>query len=183
MSEWAEHAKSLDKASIPIPTSSESSDTLEASHQRSASLPNALCLEQQNSSLNNRYETQMKRELELTEWRWVLSEAGSYFDHAYSASEDIRQSLNNDETPLLPHVEQQTGLANDAEAQSEIPDMGIWIIAKVILRVRLGLLPRILRRKLRGNLYMNQSDVSERIIDPISNERSTRMYSLSLHMG
>ncbi|GLA21532.1 H(+)-transporting V0 sector ATPase subunit a [Aspergillus niger] len=176
------HSK-LDKASIPIPTSSESSDTLEASHQRSASLPNALCLEQQNSSLNNRYETQMKRELELTEWRWVLSEAGSYFDHAYSASEDIRQSLNNDETPLLPHVEQQTGLANDAEAQSEIPDMGIWIIAKVILRVRLGLLPRILRRKLRGNLYMNQSDVSERIIDPISNERSTRMYSLSLHMG
>ena len=83
------HSK-LDKASIPIPTSSVSSDTLEASHQRSVSLPNGTeCLEQQKSSLNDSYETQMKRELELTEWRWVLSEAGSYFDHADRPREDI----------------------------------------------------------------------------------------------
>jgi V-type H+-transporting ATPase subunit a len=47
------------------------------------------CLERQISSLNDSYETLMKCELELTEWRWVLLEAGSYFDHAYDYREEI----------------------------------------------------------------------------------------------
>jgi V-type H+-transporting ATPase subunit a len=37
-------------------------------------------LEQRISSLNESYETLKKREVELTEWRWVLKEAGGFFD-------------------------------------------------------------------------------------------------------
>jgi V-type H+-transporting ATPase subunit a len=37
-------------------------------------------LEQRISSLDESYETLKKREVELTEWRWVLREAGSFFD-------------------------------------------------------------------------------------------------------
>lgn len=37
-------------------------------------------LEQRVASLNESYETLKKREVELTEWRWVLTEAGGFFD-------------------------------------------------------------------------------------------------------
>ena len=37
-------------------------------------------LEQRVISLNESYETLKKREVELTEWRWVLREAGGFFD-------------------------------------------------------------------------------------------------------
>ena len=37
-------------------------------------------LEQRIYSLNDSYETLKKRETELTEWRWVLREAGGFFD-------------------------------------------------------------------------------------------------------
>jgi len=37
-------------------------------------------LEQRIKSLNDSYETLKKREMELIEWRWVLREAGGFFD-------------------------------------------------------------------------------------------------------
>ena len=37
-------------------------------------------LEQRISSLNESYEMLKKREVELIEWRWVLREAGGFFD-------------------------------------------------------------------------------------------------------
>ena len=37
-------------------------------------------LEGRISSLNDSYETLKKREAELIEWRWVLREAGGFFD-------------------------------------------------------------------------------------------------------
>lgn len=70
------------KASIPLRSSHEFSDTLAAP---SASEIDELSdrsesLEQRISSLNESYETLRKREAELTEWRWVLKEAGGFFD-------------------------------------------------------------------------------------------------------
>lgn len=41
-------------------------------------------LEQRIQSLNDSYETLKKRETELTEWRWVLREAGGFFDRVCS---------------------------------------------------------------------------------------------------
>lgn len=43
-------------------------------------------LEQRISSLNESYETLKKREVELTEWRWVLKEAGEFFDRVGPSS-------------------------------------------------------------------------------------------------
>ena len=40
-------------------------------------------LEQRVKSLNDSYETLKKREMELTEWRWVLREAGGFFDRVH----------------------------------------------------------------------------------------------------
>lgn len=37
-------------------------------------------LEQRISSLNDSYENLKKGEVELIEWRWVLREAGGFFD-------------------------------------------------------------------------------------------------------
>jgi V-type H+-transporting ATPase subunit a len=43
-------------------------------------------LENRVSSLNDSYETLKKREVELTEWRWVLREAGGFFDRVGASS-------------------------------------------------------------------------------------------------
>lgn len=43
-------------------------------------------LENRISSLNESYETLKRREVELTEWRWVLREAGSFFDRVSSSN-------------------------------------------------------------------------------------------------
>lgn len=44
-------------------------------------------LEQRISSLNESYETLKKREVDLTEWRWVLREAGGFFDRVWFPNE------------------------------------------------------------------------------------------------
>ena len=44
-------------------------------------------LENRVSSLNESYEQLKKREVELTEWRWVLREAGGFFDRVRVADQ------------------------------------------------------------------------------------------------
>ena len=72
----------MEKASIPMQPLSSSGDVFAAP---SASEIDELAdrsevLEQRISRLNDSYETLKKREVELTEWRWVLREAGGFFD-------------------------------------------------------------------------------------------------------
>lgn len=131
-------------------------------------------LEQRISSLNDSYETLKKREVELTEWRWVLRETGGFFDRAHSHTEEIRQSFDNDEAPLLRDVEQQPsrGANGDAQGQQSFLEMNIGFVAGVIPRDRIGAFERILWRTLRGNLYMNQSEIPEPIVDPTNNEET-----------
>lgn len=76
----------MDKADIPMRSSNEFANILAAPSaaeidelaERSESL------EQRVASLNDSYETLKKREVELTEWRWVLRETGSFFDRVCS---------------------------------------------------------------------------------------------------
>ncbi|KAK4221278.1 V-type proton ATPase subunit A [Podospora fimiseda] len=124
-------------------------------------------LEQRVSSLNESYETLKKREIELTEWRWVLREAGGFFDRAHGSVEEIRASIDNDDAPLLQDIEQHNG-ASDVERS--FSGMNIGFVAGVIARDRVAAFERILWRTLRGNLYMNQAEIPEPLIDPSTNE-------------
>lgn len=77
----------MEKASIPMRSQYELPSVLAAP---SASEIDELAersesLEQRIASLNDSYETLKKREVELTEWRWVLREAGGFFDRVYYA--------------------------------------------------------------------------------------------------
>jgi V-type H+-transporting ATPase subunit a len=131
-------------------------------------------LEQRISSLNDSYETLKKRETELTEWRWVLREAGGFFDRAHGQTEDIRQSLDDDDAPLLRNVEAEEGRGANGDVgqqqQQSFAVMNIGFVSGVIPRERLPAFERILWRTLRGNLYMNQSEIPEAIINPENNE-------------
>ena len=124
-------------------------------------------LEQRVSALNDSYETLKKREGDLTEWRWVLREAGSFFDRAHGNVEEIRASTDNDDAPLLSDVEHH---ASGQDGDRSFQGMNIGFVAGVINRDRIGAFERILWRTLRGNLYMNQSEIPEPLIDPTNNE-------------
>jgi len=126
-------------------------------------------LENRIASLNDSYETLKKREVELTEWRWVLKEAGGFFDRARGATEEIRQSIDDDDAPLLRDVEQSFN-NGDASAERSFSVMNIGFVAGVIPRERIAAFERILWRTLRGNLYMNQSEIPQPIVNPETNE-------------
>ncbi|TQW00542.1 hypothetical protein V2A60_001620 [Cordyceps javanica] len=147
----------LDTESLASPSTTEIDELSERSEK----------LEQRVSALNDSYETLKKREGDLTEWRWVLREAGSFFDRAHGNVEEIRASMDNDDAPLLADVEQHRA-APDVERS--FGGMNIGFVAGVIARDRVGAFERILWRTLRGNLYMNQSEIPEPLINPVNNE-------------
>ncbi|CAI4211577.1 unnamed protein product [Parascedosporium putredinis] len=99
-------------------------------------------LEQRIQQLNESYETLKKREVDLTEWRWVLREAGGF---------------------SISH-------ARAADAERSFSGMNIGFVAGVIPRDRVDTFERILWRTLRGNLYMNQAEIPEPLVDPSTNE-------------
>ena len=118
--------------------------------------------------LNESYETLQKRWTELLEFRWVLIEAGGFFDSAYGHTDEIRNSTDEPSAPLLEDVEQSSP-ANVAQERS-LTGMNIGFVAGVIEREKIATFERILWRTLRGNLYMKQSEISEPIVDPTTNE-------------
>lgn len=147
----------LDVDTLAPPTTTEIDELAE----RSQGLENRIF------QLNDSYETLKKREVELTEWRWVLREAGGFFDRAHGNVEEIRHSTDDDDAPLLQDVEQHTS-APDVDRSFSV--MNIGFVAGVIPRDRVAAFERILWRTLRGNLYMNQSEIPEPLIEPSNNE-------------
>ena len=77
--------------------------------------------------------------------------------------------MDNDDAPLLADVEQHGGQQN-GDAERSLSVMNIGFVAGVIPRERIAAFERILWRTLRGNLYMNQSEIPEAIINPSNNE-------------
>jgi V-type H+-transporting ATPase subunit a len=72
----------MDKAGIPMRSIYEFNNVTAAPLASEIDELSDRCqsLESRISSLNESYETLKKREVELTEWRWVLREAGGFFD-------------------------------------------------------------------------------------------------------
>ncbi|KAA8574980.1 hypothetical protein MFRU_002g03790 [Monilinia fructicola] len=159
----------MDKAGIPLRKLDLDVETLAAPSATEIDelSDRSQSLEQRIASLNDSYETLKKREVELTEWRWVLREAGSFFDRAHGNVEEIRASTDNDDAPLLQDIEQSH---QNGDAERSFSGMNIGFVSGVIPRDRIAAFERILWRTLRGNLYMNQSEISEPIIDPTNNE-------------
>lgn len=129
-------------------------------------------LEQRITELNGSYETLQKRWVELIEHRWVLREAGGFFDRAHGQAEDIRRnSVDEPSAPLLDDIEQSVGASSgNGVGEMSFQTMNIGFVAGVIPRDRISAFERILWRTLRGNLYMNQSEIDEPIMDPATNE-------------
>ncbi|KAL2157806.1 hypothetical protein VTH06DRAFT_5075 [Thermothelomyces fergusii] len=147
----------LDVDTLAPPTTAEIDELAERSQ----------ALEQRVASLNESYEALKKREVELTEWRWVLREAGGFFDRAHGSVEEIRASTDNDDAPLLQDVEHHISAP---EVERSFSGMNIGFVAGVVARERVAAFERILWRTLRGNLYMNQAEIPEPLIDPATNE-------------
>ncbi|KAJ2892729.1 putative vacuolar atp synthase 98 kda subunit protein [Zalerion maritima] len=149
----------LDIERIASPTPLEIDDLAERSQ----------ALEARITELNESYETLKKREIEYLEWRHVLREAGRFFDRAHGNVEEIRQSMDVDDAPLLEDVEQQL---QGGEAQDRsFTGMNIGFVAGVINREKMESFERILWRSLRGNLYMNQAEILEDLVDPKDNSK------------
>lgn len=90
--------------------------------------------------MNDSYQTLNTREMELTEAKHVLRETAMFFHHHV-------------QDELFP----TTSLQFDFE-----------FVAGTIERSRLSTLERVLWRILRGNLYMNHTDINEPFVDPIT---------------
>ncbi|KAK8086551.1 V-type proton ATPase subunit a [Apiospora phragmitis] len=159
----------MDKSAIPVRKLDLDVETLAApsTNEIDELAERSQSLESRVHQLNESYETLKKREVELTEWRWVLREAGGFFDRAHGNVEEIRASTEDDDAPLLQDVEQH----NQApDVERSFSGMNIGFVAGVISRDRIAAFERILWRTLRGNLYMNQSEIPEPLVDPTTNE-------------
>ncbi|KAF5127221.1 V-type proton ATPase subunit a [Metarhizium anisopliae] len=153
------HKLDLNDTQPTSPSASEIDELVERSQK----------FEQQVSSLSDSYEALKKREVSLIEWRWVLREAGSFFDCAPSSMEEIRTFLHNDNycVPLLSDVEQHSAMP---DVERSFSGMSTGFVAGVISRDRIATYERILWRTLRGNLYMRQSEILEPLLDPTTHE-------------
>lgn len=113
--------------------------------------------------MNESYATLNTRSRELHEARHVLRETAVFFEKAESQDHERRQSLDEPTQPLLA--------SEEAEAGQYHPDgagltFDLEFVAGTIDRARLPTFERVLWRVLRGNLYMNYTDIEEVFVDP-----------------
>ncbi|KAH8978706.1 ATPase V0/A0 complex subunit [Lactarius akahatsu] len=109
--------------------------------------------------MNSAYEVLSGRLAELIEARHVLRETAVFFQRAEYNQTGIRSSFDDSSAPLLQH--------DDRENQYSAPNvqLDLEFVAGVIDRTRLPTFERVLWRVLRGNLYMNHTDIAEPFVD------------------
>ncbi|KAF9557200.1 V0/A0 complex, 116-kDa subunit of ATPase [Agrocybe pediades] len=109
-------------------------------------------------NMNESYQTLSERTKELIEARHVLRETAVFFERAHDHRSDIRSSLDDSVTPLLQD-DHEAGYAPSAV------QFDLEFVAGTIERSRMPTFERVLWRVLRGNLYMNHTDIAEPFVD------------------
>ncbi|CAL1703326.1 unnamed protein product [Somion occarium] len=112
------------------------------------------------TQMNESYQLLSERMRELVEARHVLRETAVFFEKAAGHESDIRASLDDSAAPLLQH--------EDRENYPGHVEFDLEFVAGTIERSRLETFERVLWRVLRGNLYMNHTDIQEPFVDPVT---------------
>ncbi|KAJ1994348.1 H(+)-transporting V0 sector ATPase subunit a [Dimargaris cristalligena] len=124
--------------------------------------------------LNESYENLQRRLLELTEMRHVLRETTAFLQRATQHQDEIRQSIDNPDAPLLdaqtPGHRSTGDLEHGGSPVDALAGLNIGFVTGVISRARIPTFERVLWRSLRGNLYMNHVEIDEPVIDPATDE-------------
>ncbi|WWD18331.1 hypothetical protein CI109_102781 [Kwoniella shandongensis] len=122
------------------------------------------------ADMNRSWEELGKRKSELEEKRWVLRETAGFFNEAEHRHTEIRTSFDDGDgtAPLLEHAAEYGTLPGE----TGLSGFDLEFVSGTIERSRMPTFERILWRVLRGNLYMNYSEIEEPFVDPTSGKET-----------
>jgi V-type H+-transporting ATPase subunit a len=119
-------------------------------------------LQRRLQDMNTSQERLNKRYLELTERRHVLRETAVFFQVAESRADEITGANYQEDASLLGGTQRDSMDPHSVGGAT----ISIGFVAGVIPRARIAIFERVLFRALRGNLFMNNAEIQETIIDP-----------------
>ena len=123
------------------------------------------------ADMNRSWEELGKRKAELEEKRAVLRETAGFFNEAEHRHTEIRTSFDDGDgtAPLLEHAAEYGNLPGEG-----LSGFDLEFVSGTIDRAKMPTFERILWRVLRGNLYMNYSEIEEPFVNPISGDETNK---------